>query len=81
MVSPEQDLSGDGRAVTTKMSVTTEDDVTVYRSNSENFATWIQVSLGFGVYFFVLSVCIFFFFSFPSYISGVHHFWVRFLRM
>ena len=22
-----------------------------------------------------------FFFSFPSYISGVHHFWVRFLRM
>ena len=26
--------------------------------------------------------CIFFFFfSFPSYISGVHHFWVRFLRM
>ena len=23
----------------------------------------------------------FFFFSFPSYISGVHHFWVRFLRM
>ena len=24
---------------------------------------------------------VFFFFSFPSYISGVHHFWVRFLRM
>ena len=24
---------------------------------------------------------IYFFFSFPSYISGVHHFWVRFLRM
>ena len=23
----------------------------------------------------------FFFFPFPSYISGVHHFWVRFLRM
>ena len=23
----------------------------------------------------------FFFFAFPSYISGVHHFWVRFLRM
>ena len=21
------------------------------------------------------------FFAFPSYISGVHHFWVRFLRM
>ena len=24
---------------------------------------------------------LFFFFAFPSYISGVHHFWVRFLRM
>ena len=70
MVSPEQDLSGDGRAVTTKMSVTTEDDVTVYRSNSENFATWIQVSLGFGVYFFVLSVCIFFFFRSPAISLG-----------
>ena len=23
----------------------------------------------------------FFFFAFPSYISGVHHFWVRFLRL
>ena len=23
----------------------------------------------------------FFFFAFPSYISGVHHFWVRYLRM
>ena len=23
----------------------------------------------------------FFFFAFPSYISGVHHLWVRFLRM
>ena len=23
----------------------------------------------------------FFFFAFPSYISGVHHFWMRFLRM
>ena len=22
-----------------------------------------------------------FFFAFPSYVSGVHHFWVRFLRM
>ena len=28
-----------------------------------------------GFFFFV------FFFAFPSYISGVHHFWVRFLRM
>ena len=28
-----------------------------------------------GFFFF------FFFFAFPSYISGVHHFWVRFLRM
>ena len=25
--------------------------------------------------------CTAIFFSFPSYISGVHHFWVRFLRM
>ena len=24
---------------------------------------------------------VFGFFSFPSYISGVHHFWVRFLRI
>ena len=24
---------------------------------------------------------LFFFVAFPSYISGVHHFWVRFLRM
>ena len=32
-----------------------------------------------GVFFFVFWV--FFFFAFPSYISGVHHFWVRFLRM
>ena len=23
----------------------------------------------------------FFFFAFPSYVSGVHHFWVRFLHM
>ena len=29
----------------------------------------------FFLFFFV------FFFAFPSYISGVHHFWVRFLRM
>ena len=28
-------------------------------------------------FFFIL----FFFFLFSSYISGVHHFWVRFLRM
>ena len=30
----------------------------------------------FSFFFFL-----FFFFAFPSYISGVHHFWVRFLRM
>ena len=29
--------------------------------------------------FFV--VCLLLFFAFPSYISGVHHFWVRFLRI
>ena len=28
-----------------------------------------------------LFVCLGFFFAFPSYISGVHHFWVRFLRV
>ena len=31
-----------------------------------------------------LFVCLFvccFIFAFPSYISGIHHFWVRFLRM
>ena len=27
------------------------------------------------------TVFLFVFFAFPSYISGVHHFWVRFLRM
>ena len=31
--------------------------------------------IGLKIFFF------FFFFAFPSYISGVHHFWVRFLRM
>ena len=31
--------------------------------------------------FFVVVVLLLFFFAFPSYISGVHHFWVRFLRM
>ena len=30
---------------------------------------------------FRLFFFLFFFFAFPSYISGVHHFWVRFLRM
>ena len=29
----------------------------------------------------VLLFFVFFCFAFPSYISGVHHFWVRFLRM
>ena len=29
----------------------------------------------------ILIFFFFFFFVFPSYISGVHHFWVRFLRM
>ena len=32
----------------------------------------------FFLFFFLV---VFFFFAFPSYISGVHHFWVRFLRM
>ena len=38
---------------------------------------------GGGVCLFVcfLGFFFFFFFAFPSYISGVHHFWVRFLRM
>ena len=30
---------------------------------------------------FLLFFFFFFFLAFPSYISGVHHFWVRFLRM
>ena len=30
---------------------------------------------------YTLILFLFFFFAFPSYISGVHHFWVRFLRM
>ena len=28
-----------------------------------------------------LNIFLFFFFAFPSYFSGVHHFWVRFLCM
>ena len=32
-------------------------------------------------FYFYLFIFFFFFFAFPSYISGVHHFWVRFLRM
>ena len=32
-------------------------------------------------FFFFFSFFFFFFFAFPSYISGVHHFWVRFLRI
>ena len=35
-----------------------------------------HILTGFTLFFFF-----FFFFAFPSYISGVHHFWVRFLRM
>ena len=31
--------------------------------------------------FIYLFILFYFFFAFPSYISGVHHFWVRFLRM
>ena len=34
-----------------------------------------------GARFFCCFVPIFLSFVFPSYISGVHHFWVRFLRM
>ena len=30
---------------------------------------------------FLLLLFVVVFFAFPSYISGVHHFWVRFLRM
>ena len=33
------------------------------------------------VFSWVFFVCLLFFFAFPSYISGVHHFWVRFLRI
>ena len=36
----------------------------------------MQTGHGGGEIFFF-----FFFFLFPSYISGGHHFWVRFLRM
>ena len=32
-------------------------------------------------HFLYLFFFFFFFFAFPSYISGVHHFWVRFLHM
>ena len=34
-----------------------------------------------GFFFSCFFTFIYFFFAFPSYISGVHHFWVRFLRM
>ena len=48
----------------------------------------VRKSLGGGGGGVGLSVCLspfffffFFFFAFLSYISGVHHFWVRVLRM
>ena len=43
VVSPEQTLLANGKSMTTRMSITTEDDVAIYRSNSDSFATWIQV--------------------------------------
>lgn len=43
VVSPEQVLSNDDKPFVTKMSVSEDDDIVVYRSNSENFATWTQV--------------------------------------
>ncbi|KAK7102363.1 protein DD3-3-like [Littorina saxatilis] len=45
VVSPEQTMSASGKGIMTKMSITTDDDdVAVYRSNTENFATWVQVT-------------------------------------
>ena len=43
-------------------------------SNS-SWTSWHNFWMRFFFFVFVL------FFAFPSYISGVHHFWVRFLRM
>ena len=46
----------------------------VYMNSPERFELLEELNRD-SIFFF------FFFFAFPSYISGVHHFWVRFLRM
>ncbi|XP_076449787.1 protein DD3-3-like [Babylonia areolata] len=44
VVTPEQFLSNDSRPITTKMTIDEDDDdVLIYRSSAENFATWTQV--------------------------------------
>ena len=58
----------DGGEVTVPAGVSDRDSTLSLDVSGEQFC-WL-------VFFFF-----FFFFAFPSYISGVHHFWVRFLRM
>lgn len=40
---PQEPSIVNGKTMTTRMSVTAKDDVSVYRSNADNFATWVQV--------------------------------------
>ena len=47
--------------------------------DNSSFVTFLLLVLWWVLFCFVFGlVC---FFAFPSYIPGVHHFWVRFLRM
>ena len=50
-----------------------ESDVILYVGHSESEITYLNYKKNCKFFFFFL--------SFPGYISGVHHFWVRFLRM
>lgn len=43
MLSPEEQLSAGETGFTAKMKVDTEDDISVYRSTSDSFATWVEV--------------------------------------
>ena len=63
------------------MSVPKKKKERSWKENRMSRILWFcLVSVSLLLFFFVLFwVCLFF--AFPSYISGVHHFWVRFLRM
>ena len=52
-------------------------------ANGENWLPYVShLTLFIRDRWMLQQACLlFFFFAFPSYISGVHHFWVRFLRM
>lgn len=43
MLSPEEALSEGEKGFTARMKINTDDDVSVYRTTSDSFATWIEV--------------------------------------